>query len=191
MKKWNNYLYLITVLFFTLGFINIAFAWMGFVCMIIPFVLLAKSRKKLWCQKYCPRANMFETFFRNRSLTNKPGPAWLTKGKAKWFMLAYFGFNLFVLGMSTFMVFAGNRPPIEKVRFLIAFQFPWNIPQLLDMGQIPGWGVHLAFRVYSMMFTTTVLGMILAWVFKPRTWCTVCPVNTASDLVLKNTKKVA
>ncbi|WP_422678833.1 4Fe-4S binding protein [Clostridium thermosuccinogenes] len=52
------------------------------------------------------------------------------------------------------------------------------------------WAVHLSFRVYSMMLTTTIFGLLLAWIFKPRTWCTVCPINTASDVLLKINKKM-
>lgn len=188
-KNWTNYLFAITILFFTLGFFNIIFAWFGFLCIILPFVFLFKDRKKTWCQKYCPRANLFKTLFQGRSLTGKPGPKWFVDGKAKWVMLIYFMFNFFVLIMSTIMVFMGRRGPIEKVRFLIAFQLPWDIPQFLNLGVFPEWAVHLSFRVYSMMFTTTMLGLILAWVFLPRTWCTICPINTLCDISLKKVKK--
>ncbi|MBC8079947.1 MAG: 4Fe-4S binding protein, partial [Gorillibacterium sp.] len=114
---------------------------------------------------------------------------WLTRGKAKWFVLVYFMLNLFVFTMSTSMVVTGRRAPIEKVRFLLAFQLPWNMPQLLNFGHFPDWAVHLSFRMYSMMLTTTVLGLLLAWIFKPRTWCTICPINTVSDLALRKGKK--
>jgi polyferredoxin len=90
--------------------------------------------------------------------------------------------------MSTIMVSRGVRDPLERIKFLILFQIPWNIPQVLDFGSIPGWIVHLSFRVYSMMFTTTVLGLVLAGIFKPRTWCMICPVNTISDLALSRMK---
>lgn len=132
---------------------------------------------------------MFGLLFNNRSLTGKVGPNWLTRGKAKWFVFGYFIFNLFVLAMSTIMVFKGKRLPVESIRFLLAFKMPWDMPNLLDLGPFPVWVVHLSFRIYSMMFTTTVLGFILAWVFKPRTWCTVCPINTASDITLNINRK--
>ena len=188
-RDWKKYLYFVTITFFALGFFNIIFAWLGFACMILPFVFLAKDRKKTWCQNYCPRANLFSFLFKGRSLTGKTGPKWLIQGKTKWFVFIYFIFNLFVLTMSTIMVFRGRIEPMEKVRFLIAFVLPWNMPQLLNVGSYSDWVVHLSFRVYSMMFTTTVLGLLLAWIFKPRTWCTVCPINTASDLILNNNKK--
>lgn len=184
-NNWKNYLYLWAILFFALGLFNIVFAWLGFVCMILPFILLARNKKKTWCQGYCPRANLFDVLFRGRSLTGKSGPRWLVKGNTKWVMLVYFAFNLFILVMSTIMVYRGRIEAMEKIRFLIAFQLPWDIPQLLQVGFVPEWALHLSFRIYSMMFTTTVLGLVLSWLFKPRTWCTICPINTVSDISVK------
>lgn len=187
-KRWTSKFYIITILFFALGFFNIIFAWLGFACMIIPFVLLAKDGKKTWCQSYCPRANLFTVLFQGRSLTGRSTPKWLKNKNTKWVFLVYFSFNIFILIMSTLMVFRGRIDAMEKVRFMIAFQLPWNMPQLLNIDSLPSWAVHLSFRVYSMMFTTTVIGMILAWIYKPRTWCTVCPINTISDIAISKLK---
>jgi hypothetical protein len=184
-KNWTNKLYIFTILLFTLGFLNMIFAWLGFACMTIPFFLLARDKKKTWCQGYCPRANLFTTLFQGRSLTGKAAPKWLIGKKAKTIVLIYFSFNLFILFMSTMMVIRGRMDAMEKVRFMIAFQLPWNMPQLLDIGFIPNWVVHLSFRVYSMMLTSTVLGLILGWMYRPRTWCAICPVNTISDIAFK------
>lgn len=189
MRDWKNYLFIVALLFFALGFFNIVFAWLGFICMVLPFLFLAKDGRKTWCQNYCPRVNLFTQLFKNLSLTGKAGPNWLIRGKAKWFVLAYFIFNLFVLTMSTIMVFKGRVDAVERVRFLLAFEMPWNMPNLLEFGTFPNWVVHLSFRIYSMMLSTTVIGLILAWIFKPRTWCTVCPINTVSDIVLNIKKK--
>lgn len=185
-SRWTNYLFLITLLFFILGFVNIVFAWFGLACLILPFVLLAKDKKKTWCHNYCPRASLFTVLFKGRSLTGKTGPNWLVRGKGKWITLIYFCLNLFVLTMSTIMVSKGVREPVEQVRFLLAFPVPWDLPQLLSLSPASDWVLHLSYRIYSMMFTTTVLGLVLGWLFMPRTWCTVCPINTISDLSLKN-----
>lgn len=183
-KSWTKYLFVITLLFFALGFVNIIFAWLGLVCLIMPFVLLAKDRKKTWCQKYCPRSSLFTVLFQGRSLTGRTGPDWLVKGKGRWIVLIYFCFNLFVITMSTFRVSRGLMAPFRHIRFLIAVVLPWKMPQALNFGPIPDWALHLSFRIYSMMFTTVVLGIVLGWLFYPRTWCRVCPVNTLSDVVL-------
>lgn len=190
-NKVSKNLYIITIIFFTCGFFNIIFSWLGLICMILPFVLLYKNRRKTWCQNYCPRASLYCKLFSNRSLTGgKAGPKWLIRGKVKLIFLVYFVFNLLVIVMSTFMVLIGRRVPVDKVKFLIAFQLPWNIQQILNLGSFPNWVVHFSFRLYSMMFTTTVLGLLLAWIFRPRTWCTICPINTVSDLILNDKKNL-
>ncbi|MHB1393415.1 MAG: 4Fe-4S binding protein [Clostridia bacterium] len=187
-QKSVSYFYLFTIIFFALGFFNIIFAWLGFACIVLPFILLLKDKRKTWCPRYCPRASLYNALFRGRTLTGRAGPDWLIKGRAKWFLLSYFTFNFFVMFMSTFMVHIGRIAPVEKVRFLIAFELPWDMPQFLKSAFFPDWAVHLSFRIYSMMFTTIVLGLLLDWIFLPRTWCAVCPINTISEIVLKKLK---
>lgn len=185
MKKgWNDYLFVVTITFFTLGFVNIIFAWLGLICLLMPFVLLFKNKKKTWCQNYCPRSRLFSFLFQGRSLTGKSGPEWLSKGNGKWILLIYFCINLFIITMSTLRVSMDLMEPMARVRFLIAFILPWELPQLLSFMPVPDWMLHFSFRIYSMMFTTTVLGLLLGWLFYPRTWCRVCPINTISDLSL-------
>ncbi|HEX3032993.1 MAG TPA: 4Fe-4S binding protein [Bacillota bacterium] len=186
-SNWTNYFYVFTILFFALGFVNILFGWLGLICLIMPFILVARSGKKSWCQNYCPRSKLFTVVFKGRSLTGRTGPSWMNSSKAKWFFLAYFCINLLVITMSTIRVYADFMPPMEKIRFLIAFILPWDVPQLLSLVTIPEWILHLSYRIYSMMFTTTVVGLLLAWLYQPRTWCRVCPINTLSDVALNKT----
>jgi len=187
MKQfWMRYSYFFTISFFLLGFFNIIFAWLGFFCLIMPFLFAAKDKKNTWCQGYCPRSNLFTKLFRNISLTGKPTPKFLLSGRGKTVMLTYFSLNLFVICLSTLMVFLDKREPLEKIRFLIAFQLPWDIPQLLNGGIFPDWSIHLGFRVYSMMFTTVIIGLLLGLLFKPRTWCTICPMGTLTNMTIKH-----
>ncbi|MDD4451101.1 MAG: 4Fe-4S binding protein, partial [Sphaerochaeta sp.] len=51
-------LFYITLAYFALGIISILFANLALLCMALPFILLAKAKKKLWCQTYCPRASL-------------------------------------------------------------------------------------------------------------------------------------
>ena len=100
-------------------------------------------------------------------------------------MLTYFSINFLMICLSTLMVFLDKRDPIEKVRFLMAFQLPWTMPNLLDIGVMPDWAVHLGFRVYSMMFTTTIIGLLVGYLYRARTWCSICPMGTLSNLALR------
>jgi len=150
----------------------------------MPFVFVIKDNKRTWCQSYCPRSNLFTRLF-SRIGAHRTAPKWLIHGTGKRIMLTYFSINFFMICLSTLMVFMDNREPLEKVRFLMAFQLPWNMPNLLDIGVMPDWVVHLGFRVYSMMFTTTIIGLLLSYIYKARTWCAICPMGTLSSKVLR------
>ena len=179
-----TYLYIITLSYFALGFINISFAVPALACMIIPFILVYRNREKTWCKKYCPRADYLSLFSIFKTGFNIP--LWLTNDKMKKIVLQYFCLNLFFIIMSTFMVSSGNMSPIKNIRFFIVFQFPGLFPQLWNPVILPDSIVHFSYRLYSIMFTSTVLGTILGILYKPRTWCAICPVNTMSSAMLKS-----
>ena len=35
-KRWSDYLWIVSATYFTLGFFNILFAWLGVICFLIP-----------------------------------------------------------------------------------------------------------------------------------------------------------
>ncbi len=185
----HKYLFIITLTFFLLGFVNIHFSLLGFVCMILPIVLLLRNRKKTWCQGYCPRASFFTVCGKSKKWASLNTPLFFIKGKMKWIMLAYFGLSLTIIILSTISVARGIKPPMEYLRFLILIPLPFKMPQLLDLFTMSSWITHLSYRFYSMMMTTTFLGLILALIYKPRTWCTICPIATVSDIILDTQKK--
>jgi len=186
MKKKRN-LYLITLSFFLLGLININLAWFGLLCFTLPFYLLFRDNSKTWCKKYCPRADLFCFAFDNKKNKKRELHKWFKGRKLKKVVLGYFALNLFVIIMSTSMVALFDEPAVEKVRFLIAFEIPWNLPQLIVLSNIPQWVIHFSYRIYSMMLTSTVIGLWLGYLYKSRTWCLICPVNTLSDIKLSKT----
>lgn len=181
----NSYLFLITISFFLLGFVNIHFSLFGMVCMTLPIVLLLKNRKKTWCQNYCPRASLYTNLGKLKRSNGHKTPQLFISGNLKWIMLTYFGISLTFIIFSTIAVARGSKLPMEYLRFLLFIPIPFKMPQLFDILTIAPWLTHLSYRFYSMMMTTTILGLILAMVYKPRTWCTICPIATVSDVILK------
>lgn len=180
MTKQNvNYqdrLFFITILFFLIGFVHISFAIAGLICFIIPFILFAVYKDKVWCKYFCPRAGFLNKILGKISL-KKELPKWLTGKRIKNIVLIYFGLNLFFIAMSTTAVSLGAIEPIEQIRFMIMFPLPVTMPQMLDLA-VPAPLVHLGYRVYSVMFSSTVIGLILGFIYRPRTWCIVCPIQT-------------
>ena len=44
---------------------------------------------------------------------------------------------------------------------------------------------QFAFGFYSVMLTSTVLGLATMILFKPRSWCVYCPMGTMTQLICK------
>lgn len=184
--NWQNALFIGTLLFFALSFVNIGFAFLGLICVITPFYMVIKTGKKLWCTTYCPRANLFSKLFKKFSL-NLRSPEWLYKKETKRMILNYFCINLVFIIFSSVMVVQKNIAPMNFVRFLIVFQFPVELPQLIQIA-LPDIISHIGYRIFSIMFTSTVIGLILGFLFKPRSWCAICPVQTMTTIVRDQAK---
>ncbi len=177
-------LYLITLLYFTLPFVSIQFANLALLCMMIPFILLAKTKQKVWCQHYCPRASLLKSVpNKNR---NKKIPSIIANKKASTIMLWYFSLNLLFITGSTIQVARGSMASMEYVRLFIAIPLV-SLPQLLPI-ESPAFLLHLSYRFYSMMASTTILALILAYRYRPRLWCAACPVGTMLDKLIANQK---
>lgn len=75
------------------------------------------------------------------------------------------------------MVYFGRIEPMAYVRFMMAFAVPLDLPQVLSINA-PLFMVHFAYRIFSIMATSMFWGLVLGLLYKPRTWCGICPVNT-------------
>lgn len=174
-------MFMITLLYFALGFVSILFGLLAVACMAIPFILLAIYRKKLWCSSYCPRASLLMKTGTKK--TTRTIPRQFSNGKLKKVMLWYFGLNLLFITGSTIQVGMGNMASMEYIRLFIAIPLV-PLPQLLEVSSPPAL-LHLSYRLYSMMLSSTLLGIGLSRIYRPRIWCAICPVGTVSNELLK------
>lgn len=172
------YLYVFTILYFLLGFVAIQTALLALACMSIPFILLSRNKQKSWCHHYCPRASL-TTLTGRRKTTWRSLPASFTNGKLRKIMLWYFGMNLLFITGSTIQIAIGRMDPMPYVRLFIAIPL-WPLVQIAPLAG-PDWLLHLSYRLYSMMLSSTILGLAFARVWRPRAWCAVCPVGTLSN----------
>ena len=173
-------LFLVTLLYFALGFVSILFGLLALFCMTIPFVLLARYKKKVWCSTYCPRASLLlktGTKQKTRAI-----PRQFSNGTLKKMMLWYFGLNLLFITGSTIQVTMGNMPSMEYIRLFIAIPLV-PLPQIITV-EAPSAIMHLSYRLYSMMLSSTILGIVLSKLYRPRIWCAICPVGTLSNEIL-------
>lgn len=181
-KKWYDYLWIFSLTYLTLGFFNILFAWLGLLCFFIPLIIAVAGGGKAYCNKYCGRGQLFNMLGGRFGFSRKVNPpAFL---KSKWFrygFLTFFMVMFFLMLYNTWLVFAGVNNLREVVTLLWTFKVPWD--WAYNGAAVPTWMVQFGFGFYSVMLTSTILGIITMMLFKPRSWCVYCPMGTMTQLI--------
>ena len=185
-KHWSDYMWIVSTLYLVLGLFNILFAWLGLLCFLIPLLISIFGGGKKYCNKYCGRGQILNILGNKFKLSrNKPMPKFL---KDKYFRV---GFLIFFLAMFlnmlfiTYLVFNNTNSLREVITLFWIFKLPWNF---IDYSYVTPWVVQFAFGFYSMMLTSTLLGVITMIFCKPNSWCVYCPMGTMTQgiSIIKN-----
>lgn len=183
-KNWYDYLWVASALYLILGLFNILFAWLGLICFLVPLGISIVKGNKAYCNKYCGRGQLFELLGNRLKLSRqKPVPGFI---KSAWFR---YGFLLFFLTMfasmlfSTYLVFSGAGELKQVVKLLWTFKLPWDFAYHGTL--FAPWVAQFAFGFYSLMLTSTVLGLLTMALFKPRSWCVYCPMGTMTQTICR------
>ncbi len=129
-KHWYSYLWIWSIVYFSLGFFNILFAWLGLIDFILPLIFAIAGGNKWFCNNMCGRGQLFWTF-----------------------------------------------------------RLPWN--WAYSASSFPDWVAQFGFGFYSLMLTSTLIGLIVMVLYKERTWCTFCPMGTMTQGICKMKEKGA
>ncbi|MBR3667169.1 MAG: 4Fe-4S binding protein [Ruminococcus sp.] len=183
-KKWYDYLWIFSLTYLLLGFVNILFAWLGMICFIAPLVISIGCGNKAYCNKFCGRGQLFSLLGGRFGLSRKHDmPKWMRSKAFRYGFLIFFFTMFFVMLWNTYLVFAGNQPLKQVVKLLWTFKVPWHWAY---HGTLFSEGVaQFAFGFYSIMLTSTILGFVTMLLFKPRSWCVYCPMGTMTQLICK------
>ena len=183
-KKWYDYLWIVSATYLILGFFNILFAWIGLLCGGIPLLIAIFGGDKMYCNKFCGRGQLFDLLGNKLGLSRKKDiPKFL---RSKWFrygFLIFFFIMFFNMLFSTYLVFEGTRDLKEVVTLLWTIKLPWN--WAYHGTAVAPWVAQFAFGFYSVMLTSTVLGLITMILYKPRSWCVYCPMGTMTQTICK------
>jgi len=183
-KKWYDYLWIWSIVFFILGFFNILFAYLGLVDFILPIVLAAVGKDKVFCNRYCGRGQLFEVLGRTLKLSSmKPTPKILASKVFRYGFFAFFMTMFANMLYITYLVFAGARNLREVVTLLWTFKVPFG--WAYTAANIPDGMVQFAFGFYSVMLTSTIIGLIVMLLYRPRSWCAFCPMGTMTQGICK------
>ena len=83
----------------------------------------------------------------------------------------------------TYLVAAGARDLTEAIKLLWLFRVPWS--WAYTAGTVADWIAKFSFGFYSLMLTSTIIGFVVMSLFKPRTWCSFCPMGTMTQMICK------
>lgn len=182
-KNWYDYLWVASSLYLILGLFNILFAWLGLICFIVPLAISFIKGNKAYCNRFCGRGQLFELLGTRFKLSRKNDiPKWL---RSKWFRYGFLTFfmTMFVFMLfRTYLVFSGAQSLKQVITILWVFKMPWD---WVNTSFVSPWIAQFAFGFYSVMFTSTLLGILTMIFFKPRSWCVYCPMGTMTQLVCK------
>ncbi|MBR3840607.1 MAG: 4Fe-4S binding protein [Erysipelotrichales bacterium] len=184
-KKWYDYLWIFSSVYLVLGFFNIMFAWIGLICFITPLALSLMGKGKVYCNRYCGRGQLFQLLGEKYKLSrNKPIPAWMRSNVWRYAFLVWFLSMFGVMLFKTYLVFTGVNSLKEVVTILWTFKVPWSFASATN-SNIPLWMQQFGYGFYSVMLTSTILGLITMLLYKPRSWCVYCPMGTMTQTICK------
>ncbi|MBQ7536490.1 MAG: 4Fe-4S binding protein [Stomatobaculum sp.] len=183
-RHWYDYIWIWSIIYFALGFFNILFAWLGMLDFLVPLLIAIIGGNKWFCNNLCGRGQLF-TFLggKCRLSRNRPAPAWISSKTFRYgflvFFLAMFGNIVF----QTWLVFSGEESLRQAIKLFWTFRIPWN--WAYTPGLVPDWVAQYSFGFYSLMLTSALIGLIMMALFRPRTWCSFCPMGTMTQSICK------
>ena len=183
-KHWYDYLWIWAIIYFVMGFFNILCAWLGMIDFILPLIFAIVGGNKWFCNNMCGRGQLFailpKTFKCSRQ---KPAPRWMA---SKWFRYGFLAFFLTMFGnmvYHTWLVFSGASSLRQVVKLFWTFKVPWKWAYTVQ--SVPEWVTQYSYGFYSLMLTSTLIGLIVMVLYRPRTWCTFCPMGTMTQGICK------
>lgn len=183
MKMWYEYLWLFSATYLILGFFNILFAWLGLICFLVPLFIAMIRGSKAYCNKYCGRAQLLNLLGNSCKLScNKDTPAVIKSKLFRYGFMVFFLTMFVVMLLNTYLVFSGKDMQ-QVVTLLWTLNLPWSFAN--HSTNTAPWIAQFAFGFYSLMLTSTLIGILFMTLFKPRSWCVVCPMGTMTQLICK------
>lgn len=180
-RKWYDYLYVITPIYLTLGFLNILFAWIGLLFFFLPLIFAAAGKGKLYCNRYCDRGQFLDLLGERFGISRRVAlPRWIRSKAFRYGFLTFFMVMFINMLVVTWLVLTGLQELGTTVQLLWTFQLPWH--WAYPVAVAPG-VAQFAFGFYGVMLTSTVIGLFSMLLFRPRSWCVFCPMGTMTQLI--------
>lgn len=180
-KHWYDYLWIVSPIYLTLGFFNIIYAWIGLIFFFLPLLFAIFKGNKMYCNRYCDRGQFLSILGKKLKLSRyRDTPSWM-KSKAFRYAFLVFFFVMFAnMLYITYLVMTGVKNGGSFIKLFRTFKVPWSFA--IDPTITP-WVNQFALGFYSLMLTSTLIGVIVMILYKPRTWCSFCPMGTMTQTI--------
>lgn len=182
-SNWYDFLWIWTIVYFSLGFFNILFAWLGMIDFMLPLLIAVIGGNKFFCNSLCGRGQLLTLLGKAGCSMDRPTPKWMWSGPFRYgfmvFFLAMFGNVVF----QTWLVARGASSLKEAVMLFWAVHIPWQWAH--SGGMVPDWAAQFSFGLYGLMLVSMILGLVAMLFYKPRTWCGFCPMGTMTQGICK------
>lgn len=172
-----------SVLYLVLGFFNILFAWLGMICFIVPLGMALTGKGKSYCNNYCGRGQLFNLLGNKYKFSKFNDIPKFIRSKA--FRYGFLTFFLTMFSMMlyiTTLVFRGLTDTRKVITLLWTFKLPWH---WVNTSMVSPWIAQFAYGFFSLMLTSTILGIVTMLLYKPRSWCVYCPMGTMTQIISK------
>ena len=191
MKKSKNtfkdYMWIFSSLYLFLGLFNILFAWLGLLYFFIPLIISLSGGGKKYCNLYCGRGQLLDIMGNKLKLSRQNNiPRFLKSKSFRYGFLTFFMTMFLIMLFNTYLVFNETNSLKEIIKLFWTFKIPWN---WTNTNTVSPWIAQFAFGFYSMMITSTLLGIITMLLYKPKSWCVYCPMGTMTQLISKSKYK--
>ena len=184
-KNFYDYLWLWPIIYFALGFFNILFAWLGMIDFILPLLFAIFGGNKFFCNRLCGRGRLYAFLPKKFKKLSRgvPAPKWLSSNYFRYGFLIFFMAMFCNVLYQTWLVFRGASSLRETVTLFWTFKLPFS--WAYTAGSVPEWIAQYSFGLYSLMLTSALIGLIVMYLYRPRTWCAFCPMGTMTQLICK------
>jgi polyferredoxin len=151
---------------------------------LVPLAISVLGGGKAFCNRYCGRGQLFGVIGEKlRFSRNMPTPKWMFSKVFRYGFLVFFLSMFGVMVFQTYLVAGGAATLSEALKLFWTFKVPWG--WTYTAGTTADWIAQYSFGFYSMMLTSTLIGLIVMVLYKPRSWCTFCPMGTMTQTICK------
>lgn len=183
-KNWYDFLWIWAIIYFALGFFNILFAWLGLIDFMIPLFFSIFAGNKFFCNNLCGRGQLLNQLGSNCHLSrNKPTPKWMTSKVFRYAFLIFFLTMFANMIFQTYLTASNAKSLSQVVKLFWTFKIPWHWAYSQNL--VSPWIAQFSYGFYSLMLTSTIIGIIVMILYKPRSWCTFCPMGTMTQTICK------